>query len=123
MISVRRTGIAALALALLATPAVAGGMSVIPDAAGSTGFPGAHSVTGVNSDRGVDATYSASDMAHSSAELPNNDAGTPINRGPGKVGAPHELAPGNNMLEGGANGVAGVNGGANGSAGATASGK
>ena len=114
-----RVSTAALALALLATPAIAAGTSVIPEAAGSTEFPGSHSASRANSDRDIDATYSASDMAHSSAELPNNDASTPINSGPGKVGAPRPLAPGNNMLEGGTHGVAGVNGGVNASAGAT----
>lgn len=62
--------------------------NVVPNAAGQTGVPGTKSVTGANADVGT------STMGKSEAELPNNDAGTPINSGPtGKVGQPRALVP------------------------------
>ncbi|HEX4004687.1 MAG TPA: hypothetical protein VHX60_00780 [Acidobacteriaceae bacterium] len=94
----RRTGLAALALGLLAAPAFAGPAPGTPapgaamqqavpaDAAGSTGIPGGNSVTGANTDQGGGIGNHAADtgstVGRSSAELPNNDAGTPINNGP-----------------------------------------
>jgi hypothetical protein len=125
-----RMSAGAFAFALLASPALAAGMGggaaadgsvgastgvVTPDAAGSTGVPGTNSVTGANSNANVGADA----MGHSSAELPNNDASTPINsKNPAMK--PRPLVP-NAEAEGGTNGVAGVNGGNNSSAGAAGS--
>lgn len=105
----RNVGAAAFALTLMAGTALAGGGDVggsanasgdanvdsatpnaMPNAAGPNGVPGTKSVTGANTDSGT------SSMGKSQAELPNNDAGTPINNGPaGKVGEPRELVPHN----------------------------
>ncbi len=65
---------------------------MVPNAAGQNGVPGTKSVTGANADVG------ASTMGKSEAELPNNDAGTPINNGPaGTVGQPRQLVPHNSQ--------------------------
>lgn len=66
--------------------------NVVPNAAGQNGVPGTKSVTGANADVG------ASTMGKSEAELPNNDAGTPINNGrTGTVGEPRQLVPHNSQ--------------------------
>lgn len=76
----RRAGLAALFAGFVAGPALAGmgGMdNAGPDeAAGATAYSGStRSPSGLSFDND-------SDMGHSIAALPNNDAGTPINNGP-----------------------------------------
>ena len=113
-----RVSTAALALALLATPAIAAGTSVISEARGFR----PNFLALIRRAARIATAISTPPIAHriwrTIAELPN-DASTPISSRPGKVGAPRPLVPGNNMLEGGTHGVAGVNGGVNASAGAT----
>jgi hypothetical protein len=70
----RHTGVAALVLGLLGAPAFAQGAG------------GAGAATDANGATGINGTANGSDMSHSSAELPNNDAGTPINNGPNGTG-------------------------------------
>ena len=79
--TIRRASLAALFAGFVAGPALAAGLDGMdnagPDqAAESTAYSGSTpSPSGLDFDNG-------SDMAHSIAGRPNNDAGTPINNGP-----------------------------------------
>ena len=96
--TLRKTSVAALVFASVVAPAIAAGTGtaagagtvgavptnvVTSQAAGSTGYPGS-----------TDST-TGSNMANSSAELPNNDASTPINNGPAKSGSTSGMSPNN----------------------------
>ncbi len=86
--TMRHVGLAALLAGFIAGPAVISVAGVdesdfnaVPDeAAGSTAHAGStRSPSGLDVDDG-------SEMAHSSAELPDNEAGTPANNGPADQG-------------------------------------
>jgi hypothetical protein len=86
--TMRRASLAALFAGFVAGPALAAGMDGMdnagPDqAAGSTAYSGSTRSPSGSTRLPSDSSFdSGSDMGHSIAGLPNNDAGTPINNGP-----------------------------------------